>query len=87
MIVIKVDGTKKSPKQAAAAMIWTAVRSYNVRAYNDAPITTVSLYEEAGFDREAITEREEALVQTQVDRLTARVAKLLKVGPAAPAAE
>ena len=82
MIAIKADGTKKSPKQAAAAMIWVAVRSYN-----DKPITTVSLYEEAGFDREAITEREEALVQTQVDRLTARVAKLLKVGPAAPAAE
>ena len=73
-MIIPTNGTKHSPKQAAARLIWTAINSYN-----DKPVTEISLYAEAGFDQEAVTEREEALIKVQIDRLSVRVKRLLKI--------
>lgn len=69
------DGTKLSPKQAAAKMIWTAVNSFNGTDL----LEQTSLYALAGLDVEARTDREEALTKVQFDKLSTRVKKLLKV--------
>ena len=73
-MIITSSGTKHSPKTAAARCVWTAINSYN-----DQPVTEVSLYAAAGLDQEAVTEREESLIKVQIDRLSARVKRLLKI--------
>ena len=78
-MILNKEGVKFSAKQAAARMIWTAIRSFN-----DQPVTAVSLYEEAGFNQAVLTDREETLVQTQIDKLSARVSRLLKLDTPAP---